>query len=85
MSPRSVVAKFGVTNDKRTALIVCVEPWGDEFTLQPDEPLEILAMFDSREPRFHVRELEHGTWIWIETDGQLVDVVKNGQSLWRTA
>ena len=78
-------AKLGVTNDRDTQLVVCVEPYADEFILLPGESLEIVARFKGHIPYLHAREAENGVWVYIERGGELIDVVKDGQSLWHTA
>jgi hypothetical protein len=72
--------KIGVSNNTRRPRIVCVEPWGEDYTLLPGEQLEIVCRDDSEEPWFHVVEWEDSSQVYIER-GQYPDVMQGGKRL----
>jgi len=43
-------SKLGVRNSRKAPQVVAVEPWGNDYTLLPDEKLEVIAFGDSAVP-----------------------------------
>ena len=49
-------AKLGVWNSTKHPRVVWVEPWGEDYTLLPEEKLEIAVADESEQPWFNVVE-----------------------------
>jgi hypothetical protein len=59
-------AKLGVWNSRKAPQIVAVEPWGSDFTLMPNEKLEIVALGNTAIPWFNVVEWDATTQVYCE-------------------
>jgi hypothetical protein len=51
-------SKLGVWNARKVPQVVAVEPWANDYTLLPDEKLEIIAFSEVAVPWFNVVEWE---------------------------
>ena len=59
-------AKLGVWNARKAPQVVAVEPWANDYTLLPDEKLEIIAFGDTTVPWFNVVEWDGTTQVYCE-------------------
>jgi len=59
-------SKLGVWNSRKAPQVVAVEPWADEYTLMPDEKLEIMAFGETAVPWFNVVEWDGTTQVYCE-------------------
>lgn len=59
-------AKLGVWNSRKAPQIVAVEPWASDYTLLPDEKLEIMAFGEKAVPWFNVVEWDGTTQVYCE-------------------
>jgi hypothetical protein len=57
-------SKLGVRNSRKAPQVVAVEPWGNDYTLLPDEELEVIAFGDSAVPWFNVVEWDGATQVY---------------------
>jgi hypothetical protein len=63
-------AKLGVWNSRSAPQLVAVEPWACDYTLMPNEKLEIMAYGKTAVPWFNVVEWDGTTQVYCEdTDG----------------
>jgi hypothetical protein len=76
----SFSSKFGVWNARKVPLVVAVEPWANDYTLLPDEKLEIIAFSDTAVPWFNVVEWDGTTQVYCEDTADF-KVVKGGLEL----
>lgn len=60
------VTRIGIQNSRSTPRAVYVEPWGPDYTLMPEERLEIFAYGDTAMPWFHIVESEDGVQVYCE-------------------
>lgn len=58
--------KLGVCNSRKTPQVVAVEPWANDYTLMPDEELEIVAFGNTAVPWFNVVESDGTTQVYCE-------------------
>jgi hypothetical protein len=58
--------RIEVSNGRRRPWEVHVEPWGEDFTLLPDESLEVVAEGRGATPWFYVVENEGSTQVYCE-------------------
>ncbi len=59
-------AKIGVWNSRKTPQVIAVEPWANDYTLMPDEKLEIVAFGKTAVPWFNVVERDGTTQVYCE-------------------
>ena len=59
-------AKIEFWNSRKRPHVISVEPWGEDFTLLPEEKLEVVAWGNSENPHFTAVESEDGTQIYID-------------------
>ena len=59
-------AKLGVWNARKAPHLVAVEPWGSDYTLLPDEKLEVIAFGKAAVPWFNVVEWDGNTQVYCE-------------------
>ena len=62
----SFESKLGVRNVRKAPQVVAVEPWARDYTLLPDEHLEIVAFGSIRTPWFNVVEWDCITQVYCE-------------------
>ncbi len=62
----SLSSKLGVCNGRNAPQVVAVEPWGEDFTLMPDENLEIVAFGDVAVPWFNVVQWDGTSQVYCE-------------------
>jgi hypothetical protein len=73
-------AKIEVSNETKEPRIVWLEPWAEDYTLLPNEELQILAHSESEQPWFHVVVGEKHTQVYLQT-GDMAEVFQNGNPL----
>ena len=59
-------SKLGVWNARKAPQVVAVEPWANDYTLLPDERLEVIAFGDTAVPWFNVVEWDGTTQVYCE-------------------
>src|SRR6516164_7309542 len=59
-------SKLGIWNTRKATLVVVVEPWARDYTLLPEEKLEVMAFGDTSVPWFNVVERDGTTEIYCE-------------------
>lgn len=59
-------SKLGVSNSRKAPQVVAVEPWATDYTLFPDEELEVIAFGESAVPWFNVVERDGTTQVYCE-------------------
>lgn len=59
-------SKLGVWNSRKAPQVVEVEPWANDYTLLPDETLEIVAFGEKAVPWFNVVEWDGATQVYCE-------------------
>ena len=59
-------SKLGVWNSRKAPQVVAVEPWANDYTLLPDEKLEIVAFGEAAVPWFNVVEWDGTTQVYCE-------------------
>ncbi len=60
------VSFFNYTANPR---VICVEPWGADYTLAPNERFELVAYNSQSEPSFELRDdHQHSTQVWCEAE-----------------
>jgi hypothetical protein len=77
-----LVSRLKVINSRSSPFTVWVEPWGEDFTLLPEEDLTVFAKSPAKEPCFALVQLESGVQVYVE--GQdIVDfsVIQDGIEL----
>jgi hypothetical protein len=57
-----------------------VEPWGEDYTLLPQEELEIMIHYEAELPWFHLVERDHSTQVYIETCNEF-EIYQKGDRL----
>jgi hypothetical protein len=60
------IAHIGVQNQGKLPIVVWVEPWAHDFTLFPDEKIEIVAQSNKVMPEFFLVESQGNTQVYIE-------------------
>lgn len=75
-----MTSRIGVCNEFARPLIIWLEPWGEDYTLPPEEEVEIVAK--DVDEAFHFMILM-GEEVKIYAEGQVVDigVYQNGRLL----
>ena len=59
-------SKLGVRNSRKSPQVVAVEPWANDYTLLPDEELEVIAFGENALPWFYVVEWDGATQVYCE-------------------
>jgi hypothetical protein len=59
-------SRLGVCNARKAPQVVAVEPWANDYTLLPDEKLEVIALGKSAVPWFVIVESDGATQIYCE-------------------
>jgi hypothetical protein len=72
--------KLGVWNSRKVPQVVIVEPWAFDFTVLPEEKLEIVAFGDTAVPWFNVVEWDGVTQVYCE-DTATFKVIKGDREL----
>ena len=74
--------KIGVSNHFQgdRPHVVCVEPWGEDYTLLPHEELTIIARGSHAVPWFHLVESEGATQVYCE-DTDDFEVLQGGRPI----
>lgn len=80
MTKHQFTAKLGLSNFRAVPHEVHVEPWANDYTLMPEEELEVVAFGDTAEPSFHVREWEGASQVYCENTVDF-QVLQNGNKL----
>lgn len=62
----SYTTRICVSNKRNRPQIVAVEPWANDYTLLPDEELEIMAFGDSSVPWFFIVEWDGTSQVYCE-------------------
>jgi len=73
-------SKLGVCNSRKAPQVVAVEPWANDYTLMPDERLEIVAFGKVKVPSFTVVEWDGTTQVYCE-DTDDFKVVQDNREL----
>ena len=73
----SFCAKIWIENSLDCARIIYVEPWGEDYTLLPQQKLEIVARSASELPYFHLFEYKDSTQVYLERTDDF-DVLQDG-------
>jgi len=73
-------SKIGIRNSCSKPRAVAVEPWANDYTLLPEEELEIIAFGDKAVPWFCVVEWEDTTQVYCEETADF-RVIQNGTEL----
>lgn len=75
-------AKIGLHNDGGNARprTICVEPWGEDYTLLPGESLVIRAVGEMAAPSFDVVEFDEATAVYCN-DTDTFEVWQDGRKL----
>jgi hypothetical protein len=59
-------SKLGFRNARKVPHVVAVEPWGNDYTMLPEEELEIMAYGEAAMPWFSVVEWDGCTQVYCE-------------------
>ena len=59
-------SKLGFWNSRKAPHVFAVEPWGNDYTLMPNEKLEIEAFGKAAVPWFNVVEWDGATQVYCE-------------------
>lgn len=59
-------SKLGVWNSRKAPHIVVVEPWANDYTLLPEEKLEVVAFGKDAMPSFEVVEWDGTTQVYCD-------------------
>jgi hypothetical protein len=59
-------SKLGIWNSRKGPLVVAVEPWANDYTLLPDERLEVIAFGEKVVPWFNIVERDGTTQVYCE-------------------
>ena len=74
-------ARLGIWNSTKRLRIVWVEPWAEDYTLLPEEKLEIAVVDDLVQPWFCVVEWENSSQVYIQTMSSEYEVTQDGKRL----
>ena len=77
-SPAPFSAKITIRNAGKRPRVVWVEPYPDDYTLLPDEELEIVVRDSSKVPSFDIVEYDDATQVYPDQSDIDYDVTKNG-------
>jgi hypothetical protein len=66
MADLAYSARLGFVNERERAALVSVEPWGEEYSVEPGVKLEILAFSERAGVWFQVISREDGAQVYIE-------------------
>lgn len=80
MAKYPFTARFGVENKRKVYHEVHVEPWACDYTLMPEEKLEILAFGNDAIPWFEAVEWDRASQIYCYNANDF-KVVQNGIEL----
>ena len=77
-TPAPFSAKITIPNAGKRPRVVWVEPYPDDYTLLPEEELEIVARDSSKVPSFDIVEYEDATQVYPDQSEIDYDVTQNG-------
>lgn len=72
--------RIGISNGSDRPRIVCIEPWGEDYTLLPQETLELISWGASK-PYFILNESNEVTRVWLEGDIEGYEVTQNASRI----
>ncbi len=82
MATRDVhAACLEIDNPANRPHIVCVEPWGGDYTILPGQRLEVIARDHQEMPSFKVIEAEERTQVWIKARNEDYIVLQDGKRI----
>ncbi len=73
--------RFKITNRQRTPLTLLIEPWGEDYTLLPDETFDVVAEHFSEDFYFHWVTNDDFTQVYAEGDREATVGVYQGERL----
>lgn len=75
------VHSIKVSNERREPLTVWLEPWGEDYTLLPDETFDVVAEGASPDFYFDMACNEKDVLVYAEGDCTCVFVLRDGDAL----
>ena len=73
--------RIKVTNDLKTFATLWLEPWGEDYGMNPDDEFEIIANEADETFCFHVEYFDKGVKVWVEGDSKVPIVYQKGEEL----
>ena len=77
----SQLHRFKITNDGSGGLLLFVEPWGSDYTLQVGDTFELVIEGSSPDSHFHLFYGQTKVVMYAEGDCTGVVVYRNGKQL----